>query len=121
MHAEQVQREAGGGTHDGAEQQLAADVARDGALDQVRVVVGLRAVAVGHRPAHERADLGAVQQHVHRQHEHEHQIEDRAGHFGGERAAERREFVGALGDFALDALQRRFALFDEFDVDAVCD
>ena len=86
---------AGGGAHDRAEQQLAADVARDRALDQVRVVVGLGAVAVGHQPPHQRADVLAVDEHVHRQHEHEHEVEDRARRFGRERAAERGEFAGA--------------------------
>ena len=118
-HAEQVQRETHRDAHDGAEQQLPADVARDRALHEVRVVVGLRAVAVGHHPPHQRADPLAVEQHVHRQHEHEHEVEDRIGHFGQQRAAERCEFAGALGDFVLDALQRRFALFDEVHVDAV--
>ena len=115
-----IQREARGGAHHGAEQQLAADVAGDGALDQ-RAGSRRRCVPSpsGISAPHERADLLAVEEHVDRQHEHEHEVEDRAGGFGEQGAAERREFAGALGDFVLDALQRRLALLDEFHVDAV--
>ena len=84
-HAEQVQRDARGRAHDHAEQQLPADVARNRTLDERRVVVGGGAVAVGHRPTHERADALPVQEHVHAQHEHEHEVEDRARGFRQQR------------------------------------
>ncbi len=118
-HAEQVQRDPGRGAHDHAEQELSADIARHGVLGQARIVVGRSAVAGGHRLAHQPADRLAVDEHVDRQHEHEHQIHERFGHFGEQSAAEGGEFRGAFGDLVLQRLQRRLALADEFGVDAV--
>ena len=118
-HAEDVQRQARRGAHHEAEQQLPTHVAGDSVLGQRGVVVGGRAVAVGHRPAHEPPDALAVEQHVDGEHEDQHQVEDRARRFGEQPAAEGGDRAGALGDFVLDRLQRRFALLDEVHVDAV--
>src|SRR6202451_2655653 len=106
-HAEQVQREPGGGAHHEAEQQLPADVARDRVLDERRVVVGVRTVAGGHRAAHELADGLAVEQQVDREHEHEHEVEDGGGRFGEQPAAEGGDLAGALVEFVLDRSEER--------------
>ncbi len=65
--------------------------------------------------------LRAVEQHVHRQHEDQHEVEDRAlTRFGQQAAAEgERVELDALDDFVLERLQRRLALLDELHVDAV--
>ena len=57
--AEDPQRDAGGRAHHDAERELAADVARDGALDARSVVVMPRAVAGRQHAADDRADLPA--------------------------------------------------------------
>ena len=116
---EDVQRQARGRAHDQAEQQLSADVARDGVLDQPGVVVLGRPVAGRHHAAHELADARAVEQHVDRQHEDQDQVEQGAGDFAQHPAAEGHDRAGALGHLVAERLQRGFALLDEVHVEAV--
>ena len=104
----------------GAEQQLAADVAGDRALDQVRVVVGAGAVAVGHRAPHQRPDLAGrtaactpTARTRARGRRSRWRLPWRA------RRRTTRACCASLATLLLDALQRRLALLDQFQMDAV--
>jgi hypothetical protein len=70
--AEYPERDAGGRTHDHAERELPADVARYRPLHARRVVVERRAVPGRQQPPHERADLARVDEQVDGDHEDQH-------------------------------------------------
>ncbi len=104
---EQPQADRGAEPHDQAEQELAAHIAGDSGLDPPRVVVGRCAVSGRHDPACEGADLFAVDQHVHHDHQRQDQHESGLCHARDQTTGERDDVRGPSQKRLLQRVQRR--------------